>query len=108
MEGKRACTLERAKQTFQSTEEVTHVLRQEGVSQIRLVLAIDLSRANEWSGARSFHGALRFEQMFHGQLPHTVFFLSKKFAHGVLQSSAQHVWTACLHAVRFCTATRAA
>jgi hypothetical protein len=56
-EGKRAAHLEKCKHTLQSTEAVADMLRQEGLSQARLVFAIDLTRANEWSGTRSFHGA---------------------------------------------------
>lgn len=42
---------------FESTEEVQDALRQAGLESSDLIVAIDLTKSNEWSGKASFGGA---------------------------------------------------
>ena len=55
--GKRAQHFHLYRDKFKSIGEVSTDLQTQGLAQARLVLAIDLTKANQWSGMRSFHGA---------------------------------------------------
>ena len=42
---------------FETVAEVQEALRKAGLESSDLILAIDLTKSNEWSGKDSFHGA---------------------------------------------------
>ena len=43
---------------FESIDEVQNALREAGLESSDLIVAIDLTKSNEWSGKHSFNGAL--------------------------------------------------
>jgi hypothetical protein len=49
---------EKIRDRFESLEEVTEALKKAGVESSDLILAIDLTKSNEWSGKHSFHSML--------------------------------------------------
>jgi hypothetical protein len=55
----RAPSFRTIKDTFESVEEVSHALRQAGLESSELILALDLTKSNEWSGKASFQSMLQ-------------------------------------------------
>ena len=47
---------ERIRDKFETVDEVQQALRQAGLESSDLILAIDLTKSNEWSGKHSFNG----------------------------------------------------
>jgi hypothetical protein len=58
-QGPAARRFEAIRDKFETVEEVQKALREAGLESSDLVLAIDLTKSNEWSGKASFEGAMR-------------------------------------------------
>ena len=58
-EGPHAQALQRKRHTMHTVEQFTEAVRAFGTGSVRLLVAIDLTKANTTQGAQSFHGAHR-------------------------------------------------